>query len=420
VLRSRQDDLFGADDTSMSEAETEVLNFISRRKKQSERTSLNDLKNHFIRRPYGWYPNALWTITARLFKRGKIEIKRDSNLLEDESVLNSLLNSSLYNNTLLEPQTVIDPKLVRRLKETYSDAFDESCPHREAKEVALAFREKLQQMAVTVDKLLSQRHEYPFLESLIPFSEKLQKWAHKEYSYYLTNLDDFEDMLLDTKEDLLDPINRFMNGEQRKIYDSIKVVVNSNSANISYVSGDEFDILKTLIDSKTPYKGNAIQLAKASKDSLNQKISATLEKEKQEAIEVIERIISEFKEKEEYQQLHSDQQISILKPFNNEIEKLEHQRFIAVVKDIKYNVENELYTRQLNAMIRLSSPPVEEQDQSSGAVVSEPKPHYITMTGIKPDFPKSELRTEEDVNEYIEAYRKKLLEQIKNNRRITI
>jgi hypothetical protein len=227
-------------------------------------------------------------------------------------------------------------------------------------------------------------------------------------------------MLLDTKEDLLDPITRFMNGEQRKIYDNIKIVVNSNSANISYVSGDEFDMLKTLIDSKTPYKGNAIQLAKAAKDSLNQKITATLEKEKQEAIEVIERIISEFEKKEEYQQLNREQQISILKPFKEEIKKLEHQRFIAVVKDIKYNVENELYTRQLNAMIRLSSPPVEEQDQSSGAVVSEPKPHYITMTGIKPDFPKSELRTEEDVNEYIEAYRKKLLEQIKNNRRITI
>ena len=420
VIRSRQDDLFGTDDNTISEAETEVLNFIQRRKKNSDRTTLNDLKTHFTRRPYGWYQNAIWTVTAKLYKRGKIEVRKDSNLLDDEDVLNALLNSSNYGNTLLEPQAVIDPKLVKALKQVYADAFDESCDYKEAKEVANAFKEKLNQMSVEVNQLLAQKREYPFLNSLEEFAEKLQRWGNKDYSFYLTKLNEFEDDLLDAKEDLLDPIKRFMNGEQRKIYDSIKNLVTSNTANIDYVEGDEFDTLKTLIESKTPYLGNAIQIAKAAKDSLVKKISETIEKEKKEAVAVIKKIINDFKQKEEFKDLDDDQQSSIIKPFDDVIDKLQQQRFIAVIRDLTNNAKQKLYPEQLNEMIRLSSP--EPQNETSGkeSIASEPKPHYITMANIKPDYPKSELRTEKDVDEYIEAYRKKLLEHIKNNRRISI
>jgi hypothetical protein len=136
TVKTPQDDLFGADDQTISEAENEVLTLINRRKKQSDRTSLNDIKTHFSRRPYGWYPNAIWTIVAKLYKRGKIELKEGSNILEDNSVLNALLNSANHGTTLLEPQTVIDPKLVKDLKQVYSEAFDESCSFNDAKEVA--------------------------------------------------------------------------------------------------------------------------------------------------------------------------------------------------------------------------------------------------------------------------------------------
>ncbi len=80
IIHSSQDDLFGADDATMSEAENDVLTLIQRRKKQSERTSLTDVYDHFSKRPYGWYQNAIWSIVAKLFKRGKVELRLDSNI----------------------------------------------------------------------------------------------------------------------------------------------------------------------------------------------------------------------------------------------------------------------------------------------------------------------------------------------------
>ena len=50
----------------------------------------------------------------------------------------------------------------------------------------------------------------------------------------------------------------------------------------------------------------------------------------------------------------------------------------------------------------------------------KPTPHYIRSASIKVNFKKTELRTEDDVNEYVEAFKKALLEQIKETRRISL
>ena len=65
--------------------------------------------------------------------------------------------------------------------------------------------------------------------------------------------------------------------------------------------------------------------------------------------------------------------------------------------------------------MRLSTPV-----ETDSGVVIEPTPHYIRRTAIKFDFAKTELRTEDDVNEYVEALKKALLEQIKETRRISL
>lgn len=414
TIRSTQDDLFGTDDSTMSEAESEILNLINRRKKQSDRTSLGDIKNHFVKRPYGWYPNAVWTVTARLYKRGKVEAKQDSNLLEEEDFLNALINSSNHGNTLLEPQTIVDPKDLNKLKEVYSDAFDESCTEREAKEVANAFKAKLKELLVDINQLLVRKREYPFLASLSEFSEKLERLSNKEYTYYLTHISDFEDALLDAKEDLVDPIKRFMRGDQIKIYDSISVILNGDTSNLDYIDGEELVTLKELLNNQEPFKGNAIRDAKVAKDSLTQKVSERIAEEKVLAINAIEESILKLKGKEEFILLGENQQNKIISPLESELNKVNGTQYIGNIRDIKARVQDVLFTKLLNEMMRLTTPVVE------GEAAAEPKVHYIKRNNVKAKFDKTELRSEEDVDAYVESLREALKEQIKNNRRIEL
>ncbi|MFD2697407.1 BREX system P-loop protein BrxC [Mesonia sediminis] len=414
TVRSKQDDLFGTDDKTISEAESEILNFIKRRKKQSDRTSLNDIKTYFTKKPYGWYPNAIWTITAKLYKRGKVELKQNASLLEDEAVLTALVNSANHGSTLLEPQTEVDPRQLKQLKELYADAFDETTGLKEAKDVAVAFKEKIKDLAAEVKQLYYRKSDFPFLSVLEDFSERLQRLSDKDYKYFLTSISDFEDDLLDNKEDLLDPIKSFINGEQANIYLDIKKLVNSNTANIDYIEGDEFETLTALINSKTPYKGNAIQIAKAAKDSLTKKVVESIDTEKKRFNEKLDIIFSDLEKAESFKQLNTDQQDEIKNKIISLKEKVKAERFIGNIRNEIRKVEDNFYNDQLNHMAKLLAP----KDESGKA--KEPKAKYIKKTSIYVDYPNRELTSEEDVLEYTEALKKAYLERINQNLKITL
>ncbi|WP_417214263.1 BREX system P-loop protein BrxC [Bizionia sp.] len=413
TIHSKQDDLFSGDDATMSEAETEILSLINRRKKQSDRTSLNDVKNEFIKKPYGWYPNAVWTTIAKLYKRGKIELTQNANLLENDEVLNALLNSSNHGNTLLEPQATFNDASVKKLKDIYKDAFDESCAFREAKDVATAFKEKLKDMSIQVNQLLASKRDYPFLSSLEPFADQLAKWSKKEYAYFLINTNDFEDALLDTKEDLLDPIKRFMNGEQRNIYDQVKKLLDGNTANFDYIQGDELDILKTLLASNAPYKGNGVQLAKAAKDQLATKVLTLIEEEKEKATKKAEDLITDITSRKEYKALEAAQQQQTITGLEQRKKALKDERFIANIRQSS-NQLSELHTAALNLMATYLAKPQED------GKAAEPTTKYIRRSNVHIDFDKKELHTEADVLAYIEAVKEAYLKRINENIRITL
>ncbi|SDS36037.1 BREX system P-loop protein BrxC [Christiangramia echinicola] len=416
VVKNPQDDLFGTDDSTMSEAENQIFSLINRRKKRSDRTSLSDLKEEFTKKPYGWYPNAIWTVVAKLFRRGKIELKQDSNILEDQDVIDALINSSYHNNTLLEPQEEIDPKQIKALKDAYREAFDETCPHNEGKEVAKAFKENLQGMLLEVSQLQVQVGQYPFLASLNSFSENLKSWSRKDYNYFLNELKDFEDELLDTKEDLLVPIKTFMNSDQKEIYDEIRQLVKGDTSNFLYVEGNELNSLTDLINNNPkPYQGNTIKEGKEIKDRLLKNLKETFEAERTKASSKIDLLISDFKSKEEFSRLEENEKTEVLLPFERAKEEIKKERYISQIRHVRDRAENFHFEKQLNQMLML----VAEEDQGAGGA-NEPPAQYIKRSNIRVQFEKSELKTEEDVDDYVETLRKCLKEHIKDNKRISL
>ncbi|MCF8307437.1 MAG: BREX system P-loop protein BrxC [Bacteroidales bacterium] len=413
IIRSDDYNLFGTDDSSMSEAESEILNLIHRRKMQSDRTTLADVRDSFVKKPYGWYPNAIWSITAKLYKRGKIEMRQEGTLLEDEDAIEALLNNRNHNNTILEPQLDIDPK---DLINFYNEIFDEPCPYKEAKDVGIAFKEKLQEELDEVKKILSNKADYEFLKELEPYSEFLERLSKKEYSYFLNHLNEFEDDLLDKKDDLLDPIKKFWYSEQKNIYDSIKKFFTNDQSNLDYIQSEELDTLRKVYNHPQPYKGNLIQNAKAAKDTLTKKMLEMIDQERNQAIKEVEKVIKILKEKNEFSQLSEYHREAAIKPFEEEIEKLKASRFIANIRQTKSYVQNELLERQLNFMVRN----IEKEEGKADEDYDRPPVHYVRKEAIKVDIGKNELQNEQDVNEYIEELKKRLLEQIKNNKRITL
>jgi len=377
----------------------------------SERTSLTDIRDQFAKRPYGWYQNAVFSIVAKLYKRGKVELSQDSNLLDDDGALNAFTNNRLYSNTLLEPQIDYDPRLIKQLMTVYSDYFDEPCPAKEAKEVAMAFKNKLTQELGWLNQMLMGKENYPFLKVLEPVEDFVGKLSKKEYTYYLTNVDDFEDVLLDHKEKTIDPIKRFWNGEQKKIYDGIRGFFSGNQSNLEYIECEELDVLREVNDHETPYYGNIIRDAKTAKDALTKKVLAQIDEERKLTEAEINNAINRIQSHDDFKALDDLKRKQVLKPFEEESKKVKEQRFIANLRGTRASVKGELLEKQLNEMAKLAMPP--EKDDT-------PVVHYQRINNVKVDFPKTELKTKEDVEKYVEALKTKLNELINDNKRISL
>lgn len=405
ILRAQQDDLFGTDEATISEAEAEVFNFIVRQKKQSDRTSIADLRDHFAKKPYGWYANAIFCVAARLYKRGKIEARQDSNLLADEELLASFLNSRTFANTLLEPQMEFDQRLLRRMKEVYQDLFDEACPATEARDLANQFKERAKKEVLELHQLIGNQAQYPFLKSLEAIAATLDRLAGMAYSVLLTKLPEFEDELLDQKEALLDPIRKFWHGEQKKIFDRINTFLNGDQSNFEYVDHEELQLLRTIRNHPRPYEGNAMKAGKEAMEALQQKVTAAIEAEKEETLCKITEGRGQIITQDDFSDLDEAKQQKVTAPFEEMTDRVGSQRYIATLRQYANQVPD-MVAEQLTALQKLVNP--EEQIQ------------YVTFRSVNFYFDKTELASETDVEAYLAKLKAEMLRHIQQNRRIRL
>lgn len=425
--RSDVPNLFGGDDSTLSPAEQEVLNYINRRKIANERTTLTDIRTFFNAKPYGWKMVSSFCIVALLFKRGKIEAKQSTNTLEDQEFMLALNNNQQWNNTLIVPQQEVDGILLRKLKDLHKDLFHDSNTATEAKEISRNFKEKARELELELSNLLTQTDRYPFLEKLRPMQNRLKSLALLDYNQLISSVREYEDELLDGKEDVLDKVRSFMNSEQVKIFNDIGLFLNENNGNLRFVENEnEIRELKEIKGNDAPYAGDLMRRAKNAMDSLKQKIHQIQEDDRSNILEKLEEKIEELTSEVDFSKLTEPQKEQVLLPFQQRIHGIRTERFISNIREYGSNL-SELYTAQLNLCDRLANPPQTEYEgdqvpEGETHLVNENSGTYITLsrTMRKVVTDMHRIETEQDVEDYLSALKKVLLEQLKQNRKINL
>ena len=413
IMKGKQDDLFSSDDNSMTAPENEVMNFIQRRKKQNDRTTLSDLKEQFSKKPYGWNDMAVWCITGMLFKRGKIEAKQDTNILEDDAFLGALLNNRAYSNTLVHPQIDFDLGQIRKLKQVHQELFNESNPHNEAKESATLFKEKVTEELEAINGFLAQRQSYPFVKDLDTYAKELRELRDMDYASLITSIGDREDNLLDQKEDFVDPIKQFMNSGQKAIFDRLREFENYNQANFNYINAEEKETIEQVKSYPAPYRGSSMKEAKTAMDSLENKVKLELKGERDATLEHIEKKLKEIKARPEFRELDNGDKNRVLEPLLKEKQRAKEERYIGNLRNQRTDLGN-LLTDQLNYLMELSAKGKDEGKEG------KPNKQFFRQSKLHTSYSKNELETEEEVDEYLKALREAMVEQIQKNRTIRL
>ena len=200
ILNNAQKGLFTSDNAVLSEAEQEILGYIQRN--VSFRTTVKNVLDAFEKIPYGWSYAAILCNIAKLCARRKIEVKEDSNILDDNEVAVAICSTAKQANLILQPQADFSPSQIRNLKDFYGEFANEPASESDAKSLALAVADLLKNQANEIEKLSYQETQYPFLKVLKPVLETFKSCLNKPYAWYLTDFRDLHDEILTAKESI--------------------------------------------------------------------------------------------------------------------------------------------------------------------------------------------------------------------------
>jgi hypothetical protein len=429
-LSKTDDGLFGNDATALAESEQELLAFIQSNNRGGVRTTLKGLLERFERKPYGWsYPAILCTV-ANLCARGKVEVRVDSNLLEDSELERALRNTHGHNNVVLEPQVEFTASQVRALKEFYEDFFDSPPATSEAKalgkETADAFKGMLDQLS----PLLAQHEHYPFVNALRPAHAKLKDAAGKPYTWHLTELSNQQNELLDLKEDVIDPIRKFMSGSQKDIYNEARSLLQTQEPNFIYVPGEEIETIRAILNDPHCYKGSKIQQLKGQLDELKGRIEEKVSHTRSAAEDSLQTMHERMQGMDEYQSLPEPRQAELDKPFKDLSANIREQKLIAVINDRLRYFEDAGYQNVLSRMVALNKqatepakptqPPHDEHEPAHPVQAKESPAEYVHARNLKVTYGKAWLATEEDVDRYLESLKDALLQEVQQGRKVQI
>jgi hypothetical protein len=238
-----------------------------------------------------------------------------------------------------------------------------------------------------------------------------------DYATLLTSFKELEVAVLNDKEYILNPIRQFWAGEQKSIFDRIRTFQTGNQANFDHIDATEKSLLSQVHESPAPYGGNLMRQAKEAMDTLEQRIKSKIDQERELTIEEANNKKVQFQQQEGFAQLSQAQQDSLLQPFSDIITKAKSQVFIASLM-LDRNSLGALLTKQLNELQRLTIKKSEGEDSST----EPPKDLFINVRNVEKhmQFGKTQLTTEEEVEEYIKQLKTEMMKQINANRKITL
>lgn len=436
-LRKAADDgLLGSDANRMTEAEQELLSFIQSNARGGVRTTVKGLLERFERKSYGWYYAAILCNLALLCGRGKLEVRQDSNVLEGSELERSLTNTNAHNSMLLTPQVEYTASQVRQLKDFFAEFIDRPAIANEAKALARETLDAVKDLERTLSGLTAQKVMYPFLSALDDAVAQLKEMSAKPTDWFLVDLPRIADGLLDTKEQSIDPVQSFMQGSQKIIYDQARQLVQEQEDNFSYVSSPAIEAINALLADPKPWQGTRLQQTKPQLEALHQAIDQQVAQERTTATDTLSQLSQRLKAVEGYAQLNAEYKDELEKPFAQAHDALARQKRIAMIRDQVRVFEDQKYPQLLTQLERLLQPvaapapvpmPGTVPDGGKTLPPNTPTPPptarettIVHRNAVRVAFARPWLATEADVDEYLAKLREALIKEIEASHRVQI
>ena len=402
--------LFGADALmKINPPADEVLSLIIRRAGSGEQVTMKTIVDTFQSKPYGWDLASIEVIVASLIGVSKVTLTVDGNVLKRSEVAAALRNTQKHPHEVVAPQKSFDERKVAKFRKFCADFFDEGAAPKDPLELARhgadRLKGKLDELKATVSG-----SKYPFVQQLSAPIALLEQAVGKADDWYLN---DFQlgDELLDAKDSLIDPIQSFLSGAQRSIYDEASTLLNSHHSNLSYLTPGSDETVKATLSDPDAFRGNKMAQLKKATDDLRSEIDTVVTTRRAAVESTIAGRSAQLVATDFYANATTQAQQRVNLSVDQTLERLANESQVALILQIGSNFESSDYPALLDLLAA--------SGQDAGDDAPPPK-QTVSIKTITVPGTSGVLETEVAVDEYLAALRSALVETLNDGKRISL
>ena len=391
-----KNNMFSDNELVATEPEQEILNHVNRKKNEGLRVTLQTLEKAFKEKVYGWPSPAIFATLAGLFGKGTLLAKKDSNILAGNELITILSSNRDHAQVIVEIAEEISAAATSFLKDFYQNLFDSPSPSSDPREIVAEMKDSLSTIVTKIQQHINSVPEFPFSSDLSSINQDYVSLQGKDFDWYINELHTMADDIIEQKKKL-DPIIRFLDGEQKNIYQSATALLSRENDNLSWVNADEIEKLRSILSDNECHLDNkmpeAKRLANSIEGQINSKRTSTIEEGLNEIEDIAENLKSNYQEEAQLEK--------ITNALSGAKTEIAGANAIALIPTL------------VSSFKEIKLPEVISGFE--GGITVE----LVPLNSITFEKPQAILSNNEDVDEYISNFEKALKDQISAGKKIT-
>jgi hypothetical protein len=419
------DGIFSEADSILDVPAGDLLGHLEMRGKRHEMVTMKKLIERYTTKPYGWDQWSIAAVVAHLAGQTKIEIQVDGKTLARTEIVGSLRNTQRYPNLIVAPQRVYDQKIVNLFRKFVIDFTDDGAITKDAAELGRVGKEHLEAKLAELKALRSGAAAYPFIDQLDEPIGLLAELSSNSAAWFVEHFVGADD-LLDAKDNVIDPIKAFLNGNQRSVYDDARSFIQANSTNIAYLPAGVADGIETALEDAQIFRGNKTAQLGSVVTAVRTQLDGVVAAERDAAAAKIDDYWKQVPVSAAYAAATEAARQSVTRQTEQMLARVQQERQIPTIRHLAAQFDDTIYPAILDTLEAAKAAPApgwEDSDDGETPVPVKPTPLVKQSISIrKLSWPGAGgvLETEAQVDVYLDQLRATLLATINDNKRITL
>ena len=421
ILRSDDLEKFGVEKGETNKlAMNEVRDYISIRDERNTTVVLKDLKEHFMRKPYGWKDMTISGLIATLFVVEEVKLRYQKRYLSDpEGITEYLTRRETADKLVIEMRKKTGTEIISSVKSVMRDVFDKTdIPEKETELYSFSqglLNDELRDIEQIFVKY-SDEIRYPGKAGIENYVALLKRLLNvTDPSSFLESVADERDELVGMRQKV-DPVISFFDSKQVEIFRRLSKKIETFRRNAQFLSEDarsDVDEIEGILASNEPY--SQIKDLPQLESRIGASLDESLSDLKQDVVDRLQSAREDIEiELGEYSGFTDEFKRSVIDIFDDVEKNISDSDDCAFVK-LQLG-EMDALQRHAHGLIESSIEEIRDTKSGYGAGGSIEEWVPITIIDTSIFKTKKNIETEEDLNEYLGNLRVAMQAILKNNK----